>query len=149
MESELKSVFKKNVGVVGCFKGVSNDDFSMITGCDAKFYQKQFDVASLLISLKSDFYLYLPSLIYGEKFESNAEIFMKRLVEINDSLPLRLQMFEVENYPGASINIVQKAKEGRPMPTTDQKSVFAVWHELLKKYFSKERLAKFSCEVPL
>jgi hypothetical protein len=48
------------------------------------------------------------------------------------------------------INIREKANQGRPMPTIDQKLVFDLWYnKLLPKLYSKEMLNKFCCEIPL
>ncbi|MFH1229245.1 MAG: radical SAM protein [Candidatus Aenigmatarchaeota archaeon] len=150
IEGDLRDVFKKNAGVVGCFKGVSKEDFFMITGSKPQFYENQFETAKLLLSWKADTYIYLPGLIYGKNYEKKAESFIQRLRDINKNLPLRLEMLIIKEYPGAVINIEQKKKEGRPLPETDQKAVFNLWYnKLLPRIYSEKMLRKFGCEVPL
>jgi len=137
-ESDLKDIMrKKNVGVVGCFKGFCKEDFSIVTGVKPEFYETQFETAKIWIDWKTDLYTYLPALVY-------------RLQELNKNLPLRVEMLEIREMGGALINMKQKEKEGRPMPKTDQRIVFDLWYnKLLPKYYSKEMLEKFCCEVPL
>jgi len=151
IESDLKNILqRKNVGVVGCFKGVSEKDFSMLTGAEPEFYEKQFETARLLLDWRTDLYLYLPALIYENDIEKKAGDFIERLRELNKNLPLRLEMLIIKEYPGAVINMQEKAKEGRPIPKTDQKVFFDLWYnKLLPKYYSKKMLNKFGCEVPL
>jgi uncharacterized Fe-S cluster-containing radical SAM superfamily protein len=151
LEGDLKSIVKKrNVGVVGCFKGFCKDDFSIITGAKPEFYENQFEAAKLFLEWKTDFYVYLPSLIYEDDIKSKARDFMEKLRELNKNLPLRVEMLDIREVGGALENIRQKEKEGRPMPKTDQKVVFDLWYnKLLSKYYSKEMLSKFCCEVPL
>jgi uncharacterized Fe-S cluster-containing radical SAM superfamily protein len=150
VESDLKDIIrKKNVGVVGCFKGVCKEDFSMLTGTEPKFYENQFDTAKLFLNWKTDFYVYLPALVY-ENPEQRIKEFIERLRDLNKNLPLRVEMLIIKEFPGAVINIKQKEKEGRFMPKTDQKIVFDLWYnKLLPKYYSEEMLKKFCCEVPL
>jgi uncharacterized Fe-S cluster-containing radical SAM superfamily protein len=151
IESDLKNIMKKrNVGVVGCFKGFCKEDFSILTGAEPKFYDKQFEAAKLFLDWKTDFYVYLPALIYNDDVEKKAKGFVQRLQELNKNLPLRVEMLIIKNYPGAVINIREKANQGRPMPTIDQKLVFDLWYnKLLPKLYSKEMLNKFCCEIPL
>lgn len=151
IESDLKDIVRRrNVGVVGCFKGVSKEDFSTITGAEPKFYEKQFESARLFLDWKTDFYVYLPALIYKDDVENKAKDFIQRLQELNKNLPLRVEMLIIKDYPGAVINIKEKAKQGRPMPKTDQKLFFDLWYnKLLPKYYSKDMLSKFCCEIPL
>jgi len=151
LESDLKSVMKrKNVGVVGCFKGVCKEDFYMLTGAEQKFYENQFEAAKIFLNWKTDFYVYLPALVYADDTEKKIKGFIERLRELNKNLPLRVEMLIIKNYPGAVINIQEKTKQGRPMPKTDQKIIFDLWYnKLLPKYYSKEMLNKFSCEVTL
>jgi uncharacterized Fe-S cluster-containing radical SAM superfamily protein len=92
-ESDLKDIMqKKNVGVVGCFKGVSKEDFSIVTGAKLEFYETQFEVAKLYLDWKTDFYIYLPALVYENNIEKKMEWFVNRLQELNKDLPLRLEM---------------------------------------------------------
>jgi len=149
-ESDLKNILnKRNVGVVGCFKGVCKEDFSMLTGVEPKFYENQFETAKLFLDWKTDFYAYLPALVY-ENPEQRIEEFVDRLRELNKNLPLRAEILIIKEFPGAVINIKEKAKQGRPMPKTDQKLFFDLWYnKLLPKFYSKEMLNKFCCEIPL
>jgi uncharacterized Fe-S cluster-containing radical SAM superfamily protein len=150
LEGEVKSILKKNVGVVGCFKGVADEDFSMITGSKQEFYESQFEVAKRFLSWGTDFYLYLPALVYGKNFSSKMDVFIERLRKMSTNLPLRLEMLIIKQYAGAVINMQLKSKQGRPMPENDQKLIFDYWYnKLLPKYYSKELLSKFGCEVPL
>jgi len=59
-------------------------------------------------------------------------------------------MLDIREIGGALENMKQKAKEGRPMPKIDQRIVFDLWYnKFLTKYYSKEMLEKFCCEVSL
>ncbi len=151
LESDLRNIVqKRNVGVVGCFKGVCKKDFSILTGAKPRFYEKQFETAKLFLDWKSDFYVYLPALIYENNIEQKTREFIERLQRLNKNLPLRVEMLIIKKYPAATRNMELKAKEGRPIPKTDQRMVFDLWYnKLLPEFYSKEMLNKFCCEVPL
>jgi len=149
---ELKKVLsQKNVGVVGCFKGTTKKDFSLITGAKEEFYKEQFETAKLLIDLGADFYAYVPAYVYDEKSaEEKLESFLRELQKVNKNLPLRLEILKIENFPAAKINFKLAENEGRAIPKTPQKLVFNLWHKkILSKYFSAGELEKFCCEVKL
>ena len=146
-----KVLSQKNVGVVGCFKGTTKEDFSIITGAEEKFYQEQFEVAKILIDLGADFYAYAPAYIYDENIaEEKLERFLIELQKINKSLPLRLEMLKIEDFPAAKINFELAKKGGRGIPSTSQKIVFDLWYNnILPKYYSADELKKFCCKVKL
>ena len=149
---ELERVLKqKNVGVVGCFKGTTKQDFSMITGVEEKFYEKQFETAKLLIDMGADFYAYVPAYVYEEKLvEEKLKSFLLELQKVNKKLPLRLEMLRIEDFPAAKINFKLAQKEGRVIPETSQKLVSETWHKkILPKYYSADDLKKFCCEIKL
>ncbi len=149
---ELKKVLsQKNVGVVGCFKGTTKKDFSLITGAGEEFYKEQFETAKLLIDLGADFYAYVPAYVYDEKStEEKLESFLCELQKVNRNLPLRLEILKIENFPAAKINFKLAEKEGRAIPKTPQELVFELWHKkILPKYFSVEDLWEFCCEIRL
>lgn len=149
---ELKKVLtRKNVGIVGCFKGTTEKDFSLITGAKEEFYKEQFETAKLLIDLGADFYAYVPAYIYDEKSaEEKLESFLAELQKVNKNLPLRLEMLKIENFPAAKINFKLAEKEGRSIPKTSQGLVFKLWHKkILPKHFPAGELKKFCCEVKL
>jgi uncharacterized Fe-S cluster-containing radical SAM superfamily protein len=150
-ESDLKNIMqKRNVGVIGCFKGFCKEDFSIVTGANPEFYETQFEAAKLLLDWKTDFYVYLPALVYENDIEVKMNGFVARLRKLNKNLPLRVEMLEIREMGGALTNMQQKAKEGRPLPKTDQRIVFDLWYnKLLPKYYPKELLDKFCCEIPL
>jgi uncharacterized Fe-S cluster-containing radical SAM superfamily protein len=151
IESDLKSIMqRRNVGVVGCFKGFCKEDFSILVGAEPKFYEKQFESARLFLDWKTDFYVYLPALIYKNDVENKTKGFIQRLQDLNKNLPLRVEMLIIKDYPGAVINIQEKTKQGRPMPQVNQKIVFDIWYnKLIPKLYSKEMLNKFCCKIPL
>jgi len=151
LEDDLKNIMqKRNVGVVGCFKGVDKNDFSLITGAEEKFYDNQFETAKLFLNWKTDFYVYLPALIYENNIENKIDDFIKKLQNLNKNLPLRVEVLIIKEYPAAVRNMELKAKECRPMPKTDQRVFFDLWYnKLLPKYYSKDMLRKFCCEIPL
>jgi len=151
LESDLKDIMKKrNVGVVGCFKGVSKEDFALLTGVKQEFYEKQFETAKLFLNWKTDFYVYLPALVYENNIEQKTMAFINRLQELNNNLPLRTEILIIKKYPGAVRNMKLRAKEGRPVPKVDQKIFFDLWYnKLLPQIYPKEMLDKFCCEVPL
>lgn len=150
-ESDIKNIMqKRNVGVVGCFKGVSKEDFSIITGAEQRSYENQFKTAKLLLDWKTDFYAYLPALVYENNIEEKIKSFIEKLKSLNKNLPLRIEVDMIIEYSSAIINMKEKSKDGRPLPKTDQKIFFDLWYnKLLPKYYSKEMLEKFCCEVPL
>jgi uncharacterized Fe-S cluster-containing radical SAM superfamily protein len=151
IEDDLKSIIKKrNVGIIGCFKGVSKEDFSIITGAEQRFYENQFEATKLLLDWKADFYAYLPALVYENNIEEKIKVFIEELRRLNKNLPLRIEVDMIIEYSGAIINMIEKSKQGRPLPKTNQKMFFDLWHnKLLPKYYSKDMLNKFSCEIPL
>jgi uncharacterized Fe-S cluster-containing radical SAM superfamily protein len=151
IEDGLKPIFKKrNVGVIGCFKGVSKEDFSIITGAEQKFYENQFETAKLFLDWKTDFYAYLPALVYENNIEEKVKDFIEKLRLLNKNLPLRVEVDMIIEYSSALINMIEKSKQGRPLPKTDQRTFFDLWYnKLLPEYYSKEMLNKFCCEIPL
>jgi len=151
VENDLKPIFKKrNVGIIGCFKGVYKEDFSIITGCEQRFYENQFETAKLFLNWKADFYSYLPALVYENNIEEKIKNFIEKLRSLNKNLPLRIEVDMIIEYSSAIINLTEKSKEGRPLPKTNQRTFFDLWYnKLLPKYYSKEMLEKFCCEVPL
>jgi uncharacterized Fe-S cluster-containing radical SAM superfamily protein len=149
---ELKKVLsRKNVGAVGCFKGTTKEDFSLITGTKEEFYKGQFETAKFLIDLGADFYAYVPAYIYDEKSaEEKLESFLCELQKVNKNLPLRLEILKIEDFPASKINFKLAEKEGRAIPKTPQELVFNLWHKkILPKYFSAGELGKFCCEIEL
>lgn len=151
-KSELKKVLnQKNIGIVGCFKGTTKKDFSLITGANENFYKEQFETAKLLIDLGADFYAYAPAYVYDEKSaEEKLESFLAELQKVNKNLPLRLEMLKIEDFPAAKINFKLAEKEGRAIPKTPQELIFDLWHnELLSKYYVKKELEKFCCDIYL
>jgi len=151
-QKDLQKVLsQKNVGVVGCFKGTTKEDFSIITGAKEEVYQEQFETAKLLIELGADFFAYVPAYVYEEKnAEKKLEVFLIELQKVNKNLPLRLEMLKIEDFPAAKINFELAKKEGRAVPITSQKLVFDLWYnKLLPKYYSEDKLKKFCCEVEL
>jgi uncharacterized Fe-S cluster-containing radical SAM superfamily protein len=151
IENDLRPILKKrNVGVIGCFKGVSKEDFSIITGAEQRFYENQFKTAKLFLDWKTDFYAYLPALVYANSVKEKIKSFIEKLRLLNKNLPLRIEVDMIIEYSSAVINIAGKTKQGRSMPKTDQRMVFDLWYnKLLPIYYSKKMLNKFSCKVPL
>ena len=149
---ELERVLKQeNVGVVGCFKGTTKEDFSIITGAEERFYKEQFETARLLIEMGADLYAYVPAYVYNERsVEEKLESFLLELRKVNEKLPLRLEMLRIEDFPAAKINFKLAGEEGRAIPETSQKLVSETWHnKILPKYYSTDELKKFCCEVKL
>lgn len=149
-EKELREVFqKKNVGMVGCFKGVNEKDFSILTGAEPKFYENQFETAELLINWGTDIYFYLPALIYEDNMEKKIESFIKKLQKIHKNLPLRIEVIPIiTHYPAAKRNIEEKTQQGRPLSKVEQNTFFDLWYnKILPKFYSQEDLKKYCCEV--
>lgn len=152
---DLKSDFEKilvqkNIGVVGCFKGTCNEDFSLITGAEPHHYEKQFETAKWFLNRGADFYAYLPALVYGNNVEEKSRKFIKRLKNLNKNLPLRTEVLEIISYPWAKLNFERTKNLGRPLPKTNQKLVFDIWYnKLLPQFYSQENLNKYCCEMPL
>lgn len=151
-EVRLRKMFKaKNVGIVGCFKGICEEDFEVSTGASRKFYKNQFESTKFLIDLGADLYLYLPALVYGNNLKEVKEkltFFIENLGEINKNLPLRTELLIILDYPQAIENKKRCEKLGRPWPKINQKDVFEIWYNLLKEKYG-ERFWKFQCEFQL
>jgi len=150
-EKELKKVFnKRNVGVVGCFKGVDKNDFSILTGVEQKFYKEQFETARILIEMGADLYIYLPALVYEDDIEKKMKSFVKKAQRIHKNLPLRVEVLSIIDYPAAIMNMKEKTKIGRPMPKVSQGIFFDYWYNrVLPKFYSEEELKKYCCQVPI
>ena len=148
-EKELKEVFQKNVGVVGCFKGIDEREFSILSGAESKFYEHQFETVKLLISLGADIYFYQPALIYEDNLEKKIENFIIKLQKVHRNLPLRIEGIPIIfNYPAAKINIEEKTKQERPLPKIPQATFFNLWYnKILPEFYSKEELEKYCCEI--
>lgn len=148
---EIKNILKqKNVGVVGCFKGVSKEDFAVIAGAEPQYYEEQFKTVKWFLDYKTDFYVYLPALVYGNDLEEKIRIFIERLKGLNKNLPLRTEILAIINYPWAKLNMDRAEKIGRALPKTDQRAIFNLWHnELLPQFYSQKELDRYCCEVEL
>ena len=149
--SEIKNILKqKNVGVVGCFKGVDENDFAIITGTESKYYQEQFKTAKWCLDCGTDYYVYLPALVYGNNIEEKLKVFIEHLRELNKNLPLRVEVLEILDYPWAKLNMDRAEKIGRALPETDQRIIFDLWHnKLLPQFYAQEELDKYCCQVNL
>ncbi|MCK5466400.1 radical SAM protein [Candidatus Parcubacteria bacterium] len=149
--SEIKNILKqKNVGVVGCFKGADEKDFAIITGAESEYYEKQFETAEWFLDCGTDFYVYLPALIYGNNVEEKLKAFIERLGKLNKNLPLRIEVLEIIDFPWAKLNMDRAEKLGRPLPKTDQRIVFNLWYnKLLPQFYTQEELDKYCCQVSL
>lgn len=140
---------RKNVGIVGCFKGTDEKDFSIISGVAPDFFQLQFETARWLLEQRADLYIYLPALVYGDVEKSLAG-FVRRLATVHKNLALRTELLAIIDFPGAWRNYARAALQARPMPTTDQKAVFDAWYnKLLPGLYSPKELEKFSCQAKL
>ena len=148
---EIKDILKqKNVGVVGCFKGTDKNDFAIITGAEAEYYEEQFETAKWFLDCGTDFYIYLPALVYENKIEEKLKRFIERLRELNKNLPLRVEMLVVIDYPWAKLNMDRAEKIGRALPKTDQRIILDLWsNKLLPQFYSQEELDKYCCQVKL
>lgn len=146
-----KVLSQKNVGIVGCFKGTTKGDFSLITGADEKFYKDQFETAKILIDLGADLYAYVPAYVYNNnEAEKKLNSFFSELQKINHNFPLRLEMLKVENFPAAKINFKLAKKEGRAIPETPQKTIFNLWYnKILPDHYPKKDLQKFCCQISI
>ena len=151
LEDNIKNILnQKNVGVVGCFKGICKEDFSLLTGAESEYYKNQFETAKWFLERGTDFYVYLPALVYKNDIEQKLNIFIERLRGIDKNLPLRVEVLEIIDYPGAKLNFERAEKLGRPLPETDQRIVFDLWYnKILPKFYSQEDLSRYCCEIPL
>jgi len=92
----------------------------------------------------------LPALVYENNIEDKLREFIERLQNVNKRLPLRTEMLIIKEYPGAKQNMEIYEKLGRPMPKTDQKTVFDLWYnKILPEIYSKKDLSKYCCEISL
>ena len=148
---EIKNILKqKNVGVVGCFKGTCKEDFAIIAGAESKYYKKQFETVKWFIDCKTDFYVYLPALVYGNNIEEKLKTFIERLRKLNKNLPLRVEVLAIIDYPWAKLNMDRAEKLGRALPKTDQRIVFDLWHnKFLPQFYNQEELNEYCCQVNL
>lgn len=151
LENDLKNILnQKNIGVVGCFKGVCKEDFSLLTGVEPEHYKEQFETAKWFLEQRADFYIYLPALVYKNNIEEKLKKFIERLRELNKNLPLRTEVLEIIDYPGAKLNFERAKKLGRPLPATDQRMVFDLWYNtLLPQFYSQKDLTQYCCETRL
>ena len=148
---EIKNILKqKNVGVVGCFKGTDKNDFAIITGTEAEYYEKQFETTKWFLDCGTDFYVYLPALVYGNNIEEKLRTFIERLRKPNKNLPLRVEMLAIIDYPWAKLNMDRAEKLGRALPKTDQRIILDLWYnKLLPQFYGQEELDKYCCQVDL
>ncbi len=151
LECDLKKVLcQKNVGVVGCFKGSCKEDFALLTGAKPRYYKNQFETAKWFLEKGTDFYVYLPALIYENNVEGKLENFVEKLRKLDRNLPLRTEVLEIINYSGAKLNFERAKKIGRALPKTDQRTVFNIWYnKILPKSYPQKDLNKYCCKIPL
>ncbi len=146
----LDVIKQKNVGLVGCFKGINEQEFSIMTGIAPEFYARQFETARWLIEKGANFFVYLPDLVWGGNIVAKLAKFAKRLMRIHPNLPLRAEMLAINDYAGALKNIERCAKLGRKMPETDQRLVLDAWHnQVLPNIYPQSELQKFCCQISL
>lgn len=149
-ESFKNILRQKNVGVVGCFKGVAEEDFSLITGVKGDNYIMQFDTAKWFIEAGADFYVYVPALVYGNDTEKKIRAFIEKLRVIDKNLPLRVEILEIIDYPWAKLNFERSEKIGRGLPKEDQRIFLDMWYnKLLPEFYSQEELSKYCCQISL
>jgi len=151
LEGNLKNILnQKDVGVVGCFKGTCKEDFALLTGAKQEYYKNQFETARWFLDQGTDFYVYLPALVYENDVKRKLENFIRKLRKLNRNLPLRTEVLEIIDYPGAKLNFERAEKLGRALPKTDQKIVFNAWYnEILPQFYPQENLNKYCCELSL
>ena len=151
LKGDFKNIIsQKNVGLVGCFKGFCEEDFEKISGVESKFYDRQFETAKWFLDNKTDFYVYVPALVYKEeRVEEKLRRFVEKQKSLNEKLPLRTEILPVIDYPGAVLNYKRAEKLGRPLPETNQRIVFNAWYKLLSQFYPKEELEKYCCQISL
>jgi hypothetical protein len=122
----------------------------VLTGAEPEYYQNQFETAKWFLERGTDFYVYLPALVYNNDIEQKLNVFIERLRKIDKNLLLRVEVLEILDYPGAKLNFERAEKLGRALPETDQRIVFDLWYnKILPKFYSQEDLNKYCCEIPL
>ncbi len=89
-------------------------------------------------------------MVYEDNIEEKLKNFIKWLRNLNKNLPLRVEVLEILDYPGAKLNFERAKKMGRPLPNTDQRIIFDLWYnKLLPQFYSKNELKKYCCEISL
>lgn len=144
----ISAIASPNVGIVGCFKGICSDDFEGLTGCSKVDYEEQFKTASFLLSSGCDFYIYLPSLTYLNNYEEPLKRFALRLFEINPSLPARVELLKITDYPASVINMEYWQRRSRMFPQVSQKRFHEYWYNcLLPELYKGKKYPLFCCEA--
>jgi uncharacterized Fe-S cluster-containing radical SAM superfamily protein len=173
VEDELRDIFSaENIAIVGCLKAVGNQktaakDFRIITNTEENAFSKQFDVLDFLVNkVKADMYVYLVPIIQCETafFIQRLYECLQKLREIDQNLPLRVNMLQVRNYSPVKVNMLTAFQEGRGIDGinpdkyeeswTDfnerQKLVTRLWFEhILPSFYKSEEINRFRSQVPL
>lgn len=149
-QSFIDAISSPNIGIVGCFKGICASDFEKLTGCSAIDYEEQFETARFFLSTGCDFYVYLPTLTFLDDFEREMRSFFNKLLGLNHSLPARVELLRIINYPASVSNRAYWEQRKRLFPKISQESFHAYWYNvLMPERYRKESYPFFCCQARL
>jgi len=158
-EDEFKVLARqRNIGFVGCLKAIGNRqtgsvDFSTITGASPEFFESQFQALDYFVNdLEADFYVYILPIVLDhgkDRLQIRLQETFHELRDIHENLPLRTNMLTIHEYTPTKANLRDAEKEGRPLKSFGEKSVFETWYQILRQNYTSNELLRYRCQVPL
>lgn len=136
----------KNIGFVGCYKGLDEKSFYENTGADPKFFEMQFLLHKRFVESGMDFYTYLvPTVSSLRNLEARVAYFMSRVQETAGRYaPLKLSVIEIKDYEPTKERLNPK----REKSLRSQYKVIEAWERELKRRFSWRELCIEPHEIP-
>jgi len=129
---------------MGCFKGFDEASFTFTTRAPPERFQQQFETTAKIIDAGFRFYAYATFTAADlNNLEASMRLFVDRLQEINELLPLRTTPLKV--YPFAVTTTRQDQERARSL--VNQLTAFAAWDSELRRRYPAELLTKRPDEI--
>lgn len=137
----------RNIGFVGCYKGINKTSFHENTGgIDPEFFEDQFRMHKRFVEMGVDFYTYLvPTVSSTRNLEAEIALFMSRIQETaGHYAPLKLSVIEIHKYEPAKVRLTPKREKALKI----QYKLMEAWEKELQRRFSWRELCIEPHEVP-
>ncbi len=126
----------KNIGFMGCYKGIDEEMFSEVTGAAPEFFKGQFKMHRKLIDEGLDVYTYLyPAPISTHNLEKRIPDFIDRMQkEVSELAPLRLTTPCIKIYTPLETD-ARLTPERIKAVKENQYLAMKIWKEEMKRRF--------------
>lgn len=126
----------KNIGFMGCYKGIDAEMFSEVTGAAPEFFEGQFKMHRELIDEELDVYTYLyPIPLSTHNLKSRISAFINRMQkEVSPLAPLRMTTPCIKIYTPIETDS-RLAPERMVAVETNQHIAMKIWKDEMTKRF--------------